>query len=132
MTNTRFAATLLALLMVPAGLRAQATSQSPATATTAIEQTQAQAAPALRDRLMPAGLATALIAAAPTTAQDENAAARKAIEPVMAGHRSGTPYIIAGAALFVAGILIANGGASTVLELAGAGIGAYGLYLYFQ
>jgi hypothetical protein len=43
----------------------------------------------------------------------------------------GFALMIAGGALFVAGLLT-GGSAGTVMDLAGAGIGAYGLYLYFQ
>lgn len=39
--------------------------------------------------------------------------------------------MIAGAALFVAGILT-DGDAGAVLMLAGAGVGAYGVYLHFR
>ena len=44
---------------------------------------------------------------------------------------SGTGMIIAGGALFVAGLLI-GGDAGTVVAVTGAALGAYGLYLYFQ
>jgi hypothetical protein len=40
----------------------------------------------------------------------------------------GRTLVIVGAALFVAG-LIADGDAGTIMLLAGAGIGGYGLYL---
>jgi hypothetical protein len=53
-------------------------------------------------------------------------------QPVMAGHHGpGFGLLIAGGALFVAGLLT-GGTAGTVMDLAGAGIGAYGLYVYFK
>jgi hypothetical protein len=44
--------------------------------------------------------------------------------------RGGMPLMIAGGALFVAG-LIAGGDAGTILMIGGGAVGAYGLYLYF-
>jgi len=44
--------------------------------------------------------------------------------------RGGLPYMIAGGALFVGG-LIAGGTAGTVLMIGGGVVGAYGLILYF-
>jgi hypothetical protein len=53
-------------------------------------------------------------------------------QPVMTGHHGpGFGLMIAGGALFVAGLLT-GGTAGTVMDLAGAGIGAYGLYVYFK
>lgn len=94
----------------------------------------AQAAPppenqpaSLRDQLMPTAEALKLLQA---PAVSEASAARLSAGP-QAYHGSGTGYMIAGAALFVAGLLV-DGDAGTVLILAGAGIGAYGLYLHFR
>lgn len=128
MMKARFAATLFALLVAPAALSAQGAFQT--AAATADRPAVESPTPSLRDRLMPAGSFVMVDAPAPVVA-GEKMGARKPIEPAIAGHRSGTPYMIAGAALFLAGILIDNS-AGTVLELAGAGIGAYGLYLYFR
>lgn len=125
--NPRIAATIFAMLMAPATLSAQGTSPS----ATITEQPAAESnAPSLRERLMPAGPLVVANATVPVLLKDETRD-RKVIEPAMSGNRSGVPYMIAGGALFLAGILIDNN-ASTVLELAGAGIGAYGLYLYFR
>ncbi|MEN8375674.1 MAG: hypothetical protein ABFS34_09520 [Gemmatimonadota bacterium] len=52
-----------------------------------------------------------------------------ALRPVTRGHASA--LMIAGAALLVTGILI-EGDAGALVAVAGAGIGAYGLYLYFS
>lgn len=106
----------LGLLMAPAALQAQAvTTETP----------QAASAPTLRDQLMPAP-ASALLTA-PVT--EEKTA--ETLQPAMQRGGSGTGYMIAGAALFVAGLLV-EGDAGTVLVLAGAGIGAYGLYIHFR
>lgn len=54
------------------------------------------------------------------------------LQPVLAPRRGqGFGLMIAGGALFVAGLLV-GGSAGAVMDLAGAGIGAYGLYLYFR
>lgn len=82
----------------------------------------------LRDRLMPAEDVAALMAPAVVAAQTAESAAPTA---VVVSRRGSMGYMIAGGALFVAGLL-AGGDAGTVLILAGAGIGAYGLYLHFQ
>lgn len=101
----------------------------------------AQTAPAaqapLRDQLMPAGNAVLAITPAPVATAAEKAAEDKIAEekpnqPVMAARGSGVGYMIAGLALFVAGLIIDDDDAGTVLILAGAGIGAYGLYLHFR
>ena len=45
-------------------------------------------------------------------------------------NRRGIPLMVAGGAAFVAGI-IAGGDAGTILMLGGAGVGAWGIYVYF-
>jgi hypothetical protein len=52
-------------------------------------------------------------------------------QPAMMARGSGTGLMIAGAALFVAGLLI-EGDAGTLLAVTGAAVGAYGLYLHFN
>lgn len=42
----------------------------------------------------------------------------------------GIPFMVAGAALFVSGAVVGGNG-GTILMLSGAGIGAYGLFVYF-
>lgn len=44
--------------------------------------------------------------------------------------RAGVPYMIAGGILFIAGVLV-DGDAGTILLIGGAGIGAYGAFVYF-
>lgn len=95
------------------------------------------AQPSLRDQLMPTGnavMATTPAAAATSAekAAQDKTAEEKANQPVMAARGSGVGYMIAGLALFVAGLVIDDNDAGTVLILAGAGIGAYGLYLHFR
>jgi hypothetical protein len=108
----------LVLGMAPATLRAQ----DPLTH----ETEQTQATPGVRDQLMPAS-GVALLVSRPLLEEGSAPATRT----VFAARSSGSTYMIVGLALFVAGI-IADGDAGTVLILAGAGIGAYGLYLHFQ
>ena len=45
-------------------------------------------------------------------------------------NRRGVPYMVAGGILFVAGA-IAGGDAGGLLMLGGAGVGAYGAYIYY-
>jgi hypothetical protein len=93
-------------------------------ATTATQSDEAK--PTLQQRLIPETTAT-LIAPAQAEASREQPA-----QPALMQRRgSGTGLIIAGGALFVAGLLV-GGDAGTVLAVTGAAIGAYGLYLYFQ
>jgi hypothetical protein len=83
--------------------------------------------PSLQQRLMPESAPTLLTPAkAPL---DESQPAQP--QPAMAARGSGTGLMIAGAALFVAGLIVGSD-AGTVLAVAGAAIGAYGLYIYFQ
>ena len=49
-----------------------------------------------------------------------------------AASRPGVALMIVGGALFIAGALVDDGDAGTVLMVAGAAIGAYGLYQYFR
>lgn len=44
--------------------------------------------------------------------------------------RTGVPYMVAGAALFVAGAIIGDD-AGTLFMVGGAGVGAYGAFVYF-
>jgi hypothetical protein len=83
--------------------------------------------PSLQQRLLPENAATLLT---PAQAPLENKESQPA-QPAMAARGSGTGLMIAGAALFVAGLIVGSD-AGTVLAVAGAAIGAYGLYLYFQ
>jgi hypothetical protein len=111
----------LVLCLAPAALHAQALSGAEPAAH------ENSAAPTLRDQLMPTG--AALQVSAPVVQVESKEAAAK--PAAMASHGGGTAYMLVGGALFAAGI-IAGGGAGTVLLLAGAGIGAYGIYLHFM
>ena len=102
-----------------------ASEPSAPAATPAVASTPA--APRMREQLMPTPAAAAITAPAVT----QQASHETVVQPTKVSHRGGTAYMIAGAALFAGG-LIAGGGAGTVLILAGAGIGAYGLYLHFN
>ncbi len=137
MNQGRILTAALALWLVPAALHGQAVvagqdaqpvAQQVAQAITA-EPSEA-AAPTLRQQLMPA--AAAALARAPLTIDRVAATEAKTVaQPAAYSRGSGTVYMIVGAALFAAGI-IADNDASTVLILAGAGIGAYGIYLHFR
>ena len=82
--------------------------------------------PTVQQQLMPESTAKLLVPAAET-----NSVAEKDVkQPTMAARGSATGMMIAGGALFVAGLVI-GGGVGTVVAVAGAAIGAYGLYLYF-
>lgn len=105
--KARITALTFALCMLPALARAQSTTS-------------------LRDRLMPAPAAVALAAHAQPVSMKSNA-----IEPVMISRGSGMGYMLAGAALFIAGLVV-DGDAGTIMVLTGAGIGAYGLYVHFR
>jgi hypothetical protein len=56
--------------------------------------------------------------------------AREVAQPALS-QRDGFGLMIAGGALFVAGVLV-GGDAGTIMAVAGAGAGAYGMYLYFR
>lgn len=82
--------------------------------------------PTLQQRLVPQSAASLL---APVQLEE-----KKEGQPAvanMAASGSGTGLMIAGAALFVAGLIIGDE-AGTVLAVAGAAVGAYGLYVYFR
>lgn len=85
--------------------------------------------PTLQERLMPAHAATLM---APGVTEDARMSAVESdVASTLAQSRgAGTGLIIAGGALFIAGLLIGDD-AGTVLAVAGAAVGAYGLYLYF-
>ena len=109
-----------ALAALPGMLQAQSAPEQNTPTQTAAETRS------LRDQLMPAGNAAAVTAPAVATEKSEY----QPNQPVMA-RGSGTGYMIAGAALFIGGLLI-GGDAGTAVAVAGAAIGAYGLYIYFQ
>ena len=100
----------LAMLAIPATVHAQDRQEA-----------------TLRDKLMPS--ADALSLRAPVKLSLETPTA-EINQPALRG-RPGMGYMIAGGALFVAGLIVGGDG-GTVLILTGAGIGAYGLYLYFR
>ena len=83
----------------------------------------------LQQRLMPENAAS-LLAPAPLDLR-ENVANQPAQPVTMAASGSGVGLMIAGAALFVAGLIVGDD-AGTVLAVTGAAIGAYGLYVYFR
>jgi hypothetical protein len=94
----------------------------------AAQQSADENKPTLQQRLVPEAAAQ-LMAPAPADLLEKAEA-----QPALAAMRprgTGTGLIIAGGALFVAGLLIGDD-AGTVLAVTGAAVGAYGLYLYFQ
>lgn len=93
--------------------------------------------PRAAERLRPSALHALLVPAAhpamipytrATDAVGENTALPWAA-PARSG--SGVAFMAAGGALFLAGAII-GGEAGTLVMVAGAGIGAYGVYLYFR
>jgi hypothetical protein len=83
--------------------------------------------PTMQQRLMPENTVK-LLAPAPAVAVTE----AEDTQPLMMQRRgSGVGLMIAGGALFVAGLIVGDD-AGTVLAVTGAAIGAYGLYLYFR
>ena len=84
--------------------------------------------PTLQQRLVPEGVVELM---APASQQVLERAESQPAVTTTRPSGAGTGLIIAGGALFVAGLLIGDD-AGTVLAVAGAAIGAYGLYLYFQ
>jgi hypothetical protein len=95
--------------------------------TTASAQTR-EDAPTLQDKLMPQATTTLL---APPSAATTNAINSNTETTAMMPRGAGTGLIIAGGALFVAGLII-GGDPGTLLAVAGAAVGAYGLYQYFR
>lgn len=83
--------------------------------------------PTLQQRLMPESAAT-LLAPAPANLTEKTEA--QPANTVTMARGGGTGLMIAGGALFVAGLII-GGDAGTVVAVTGAALGAYGLYLYF-
>ena len=94
---------------------------------TALQQNDNQQV-TLQQRLMPEH-AAALLTPAPAVVR-EAGATQPAVANLPASG-SGTGLMIAGAALFVAGLIVGDD-AGTLLAVSGAAIGAYGLYLYFR
>lgn len=82
------------------------------------------------EQLRPAASTAALFS--PIWAQSRLDDATEPYRQVEVDNRNdrGLPYMIAGGVLFVAGA-IAGGDAGTILMLGGAGIGAYGTFVYF-
>ncbi|HUP90469.1 MAG TPA: hypothetical protein VM100_14015 [Longimicrobiales bacterium] len=80
----------------------------------------------MHEQLMPTQAALTLTAHAQPVSLKLNT-----IEPVMISRGGGMGYMLAGAALFIAGLVV-DGDAGTIMVLAGAGIGAYGLYVHFR
>lgn len=91
-------------------------------------QSEAQVQPTLQQRLMPE---SAIQLLAPAQIDLAEKSEPQPTDLAMRPRGSGTGMIIAGGALFVAGLLI-GGDAGTVVAVTGAALGAYGLYLYFQ
>lgn len=110
-----------ALAALPGMLQAQSAPEPATSSQTAVEPRS------LRDQLMPTGAAAAVTAPAAATETD----ALQPNQPVMQRRGSGVAMILAGAGLFIGGLLI-GGDAGTAVAVAGAAIGAYGLYIHFQ
>ncbi len=84
--------------------------------------------PTLQQRLLPENAAPLFLPAPANVTErlDEQPSLTTAMAP-----GRGIGLMIAGGALFVAGLLI-DGDAGTLVAVTGAALGAYGLYIYFQ
>lgn len=80
--------------------------------------------------LSPASTPSALLPEAARTEVERSWSFRRPAALFQARDRSGIPYMVAGGALFVAGAFVGDTGGS-LLMVGGAGIGAYGLFVYF-
>src|SRR5688500_6580166 len=126
-------AMLLFLLIAAAPLRAQSQAGTTESAQSrpALRADAAPAAPAQKapltaaQRLAPAP--SLLLAEVPVT----KPSAPVVTQAAALSRRDGFGMMIGGGALFVAGLLV-GGDAGTLMALAGGGVGAYGLYLYFR
>jgi hypothetical protein len=103
-------------------------STSAAFAQTAEVTPTEEAKPTLQQRLIPESAAVLM---APVSADVAKAAETTNATTVTMASGSGTGLIIAGGALFIAGLIV-GGDAGTVLAVTGAAVGAYGLYIYFR
>lgn len=97
-------------------------------ATTVVTDDPEPTAATVAERLRPTAASAILIPGVPVEVGDA-----AAIEPLLPFQRrsAGVPLMTAGAVLFVAGAIV-GGDAGTVLMIGGAGIAAYGVYLYFR
>lgn len=93
----------------------------------ALQPTHDETTPTLQQRLLPENAASLL---APAVI-DLKAGAETQPTAAMRPAGSGTGLMIAGAALFIAGLIV-GGDAGTLVAVTGAAIGAYGLYQYFR
>src|SRR5437868_5994066 len=125
---------VVAVLLSARGVSAQAPASTEAASVIVEQQAQASVTPAQTpaQQLQPQAASALLTAPAPGVTQlseDKNAPA----QPVRAPHRHGPGFglMVAGGALFVAGLLV-GGGAGTAMAIGGAVVGAYGLYVYFE
>jgi hypothetical protein len=119
MRNRISALFVLLLIVLPTALSAQEPNAAPSAD---------ENKPTLQQRLMPENAAK-LLAPAPAVAETENKT--ETTQPMVAARGAGVGLMIAGGALFLAGLII-GGDAGTVVAVAGAAIGAYGLYQYFN
>lgn len=89
-----------------------------------------EASPAT-DRLSPAAAPPALLPGSSLPSVDGGASVPVPAAPVpQVRDRSGIPFMVAGAALFVSGAIVGDRG-GTILMVGGAGIGAYGLFVFY-
>lgn len=91
---------------------------------------ESQAASTAAQRLRPSRGFVALLS---VTGRDDGsieASSERLISAPQVRDQEGVPYMVAGGILFVAGA-IAGGDGGMLLVLGGAGVGAYGAYVYF-
>lgn len=122
-----------ALVVLAAVALAQALAPALASAQAAAPPAASASGSSAAERLGPRTTNPALLSPGPRLQAEGPAALEPTAAAVAAkeGKGESVTFMIVGGALFAAG-LIAGGDAGTVMVLAGAGIGAYGLYLYFR
>jgi hypothetical protein len=135
-TCAAIVAAQLLLASVPAGLQAQAASDAAValasssaaqlTAPVPVERAPVDSTARTSD-LLPAGALGSAVALRMRTAGSENAPAAVP----QTSRANSTAMMVVGLAAVVAGIVVGDE-AGTILVLAGAGIGLYGLYKYLQ
>src|SRR5438552_2077850 len=123
---------VVAVLLSARGASAQASASVDANGVV-VEQQEPAVTPAQTpaQQLQPQAASALLTAPAPSVAQLSESK-NVPSQPARAPHRHGPGFglMVAGGALFVAGLLV-GGGAGTAMAIGGAVVGAYGLYVYF-
>lgn len=117
----------LAVGLLMPGLASGQTQVEPAIASGGVVVTAADGTAA--ERLRPAASTAALFAPAVSTRFDAATEPYRQVE-IDDEDDDGIPYMIAGGIAFLAGAIVGDD-VGTILMLGGAGVGAYGAFIYF-